>query len=352
MNRFYLFLLFIFLHSCRPLPSVTTFVDASSQLRKGVNTGFSAIQRTLQTNDLVDGKELIKDEKQLKEIMAKVDQSLLGITAYAGALNSLVASGNAGAKNAAQVADGLTKIVEQIVPQFGAGAPIVPIASDVIAKIYGQIAKVRAANNLYTIMTEADSTISAFQTVYSMINVQLIEYNKAVYRKKKQDILTLNSLTKNILDYKNALNNEQIVLYNELTLLSEFKSTTNTTEIKKRTLNTLKKIDSIIEKDTSNSVIEARQGELVMQSRRIDIEKNRIQPMVDRIEEAQQKYAEAYSAIEQLLRKSNEAIRIWAATHTEIKNQLQRKGTPNFQELTEIIEDVKELKEKIKKLNP
>lgn len=352
MNRFYFLLLFIFLNSCRPLPSVTTFVDASSQLRKGVNTGFSAIQRTLQTDDLVDGKELIKDEKQLKEIMTKVDQSLLGITAYAGALNSLVASGNAGAKNAAQVADGLTKIVEQIVPQFGAGAPIVPVASDLIAKIYGQIAKVRAANNLYTIMMEADSTVSAFQSVYSDINSQLLKYNKAIYQKKKVDILAPNSLTKNTLDYIDALNKEQIALYNELTLLSEFRSTTNTAEIAKRTLNTLKKIDPIIEKDTSNSGIEARQGDLVMQSKRIDTEKNRIQPMIVRIEEAQQKYAEEYSAIEQLLQKSNEAIRIWAATHTEIKNQLQRKGTPNFQELTEIIEDVRELKDKLKKLNP
>jgi hypothetical protein len=117
-------------------------------------------------------------------------------------------------------------------------------------------------------------------------------------------------------------------------------------------LNTLKKIDPVIEKDTSNFGIEARQENLVMQSRRIDNEKNRIQPMVVRIEEAQQKYADEYTAIDQLLRKSNEAIRIWAAAHTEIKNQLQRKGTPNFQELMEIVEDVKELKQKIKKLNP
>jgi hypothetical protein len=54
----------------------------------------------------------------------------------------------------------------------------------------------------------------------------------------------------------------------------------------------------------------------------------------------------------QLFNKSKDAIHAWTNAHTDIQAQLDKKVLPNFQELNDILNDLKEIREKLKALNP
>jgi hypothetical protein len=335
-------LLLITSESCRPLPKVTTFVAASSELRKGVNSGFTAVQRSLLSDDLLTNRELNRDAKQLKALFAIVDKTLLGTTAYAGALSNLVESGNSGEANAGQVADALTKIVDQVAP--APATALVGLTGEAVKRLYGQIARVRAAKDLKTIMDEANPTVDSLRVVFAKMTAQLIRYNRAVYLNKRQALLDSSALSKHIIDYETYLDKEQTAIFAKLALISQYKAGVSRPDAFAR----LKDMDALI---TTEAAIEPRQPELVEQSKRVEQEKARILPVTDRVRAARKRYADEFANIDQLFRKSGEALDSWADTHADIRKQLDQKKRPNFEELVGLIDDIKEIREKIKSLN-
>lgn len=331
--------------SCRPLPSVSTFVDASSQMRKGVAAGFDALNRSVLSDDLATDSGLSgADEKKLKELARTIDKVLLGITAYAGALNNLVESGNAGQKNATQVAGSLTQIVDQLAPK--PASAIFGLSAEQAAKLYGQIAKVRAANSLLQIMDEATPTVDTLGLKLAAMVGELIRLNRVVYQSRRNRVTAPNSLAKNSLDYERFLKEEQIKIFEKLAIISQYKSDGGRAE----TLDALKRKDPLGIKEPKD--IEPRQAELVGQSIRIDSELLRLKPVTEAMKAGQDRLAEEYNLIDQLFRKSNDVLATWSKTHTDIRQQLNRKQPPNFEELLATVDDLKELREKIKALHP
>ena len=335
------------LGSCRTLPPVTSFVDASSQMRKGMAAGFDALNNSLLSDDLSgSASELTGDEKELKALAGRMDRALLGITAYAGALGSLVESGNAGEKNAAQVANGLTQLVDQFAPQTA--STVVRFTAQEATKLYGQIARVRAANSLKAIMDEATPTVDTLGIKLTAMVNQLIRYNRSVYQSKRNTLTGPNTLAINSLDYERYLKQEQVKIFEKLALISKYKS--DVAPAQAETFTALKNIDPIF--ITQEKDIEPRQAALVSQSLRIDSELQRIKPVTDAVKTNQKHLVDEYNLIDQLFRKANDALATWTKANADIRQQLNKKQHPNFQELLSTVEDLQELRQKLNALKP
>jgi hypothetical protein len=352
-----IFLLTITITACRPLPKVSSFVEASSKMREGVNAGFVAVDQSLAANELLSVtttdrktsgilnntlKDLKENGKDLQKLSSMMDKSLLGISAYARSLNNLVETGNSGEKNALQASKALTDVANLIAPPQISAA--IGITQEGIAKIYGQIARVQAANSLKKIMEEASPTVMTYDTIFSKIIDQLSKYNQAVYQAKKQLLFTPFSLNTSLTDYEKELDSEYITLFRELTLISNYKNTKDAD-----VLVNLKKMDAFI---TDEKSLEARQNDLIIQTKNIEIEKSRILPVTAKLRVTEKKYLDESIIINQLFKKSKDAIHAWANAHTDIQAQLDKKQLPNFQELNDILGDLKEIREKLKALNP
>ncbi len=353
-----LILLFtILITACRPLPKVSSFVEASSKMREGVSAGFVAIDQSLSLNELLTVnssdkktaaeveatfKNLNENSKELRRFSQAMDKSMLGISAYARSLNNLVETGNSGEKNSLQASKALTDIANEIAPpQVSA---VIGITQEGIAKIYGQIARVKATNSLKKIMEEASPTVMTYDTIFSNMLDQLSRYNSSVYKLKRQLLFTPFSINSTLIDYEKELDSEYIKAFKELTLISNYRNTYNL-EI----LTSLKKMDILI---TDEKSLDSRQADLIEQTKKTEVEKQRISPIVEKLRATEKKYLDESIAINQLFNKSKDAIHAWTNAHTDIQEQLANKVLPNFQELNDILNDLKEIREKLKKLNP
>lgn len=352
-----LLLLTITITSCRTLPKITTFVEASSQMRKGINDSFLAVDKSLTANELTTIissdqssagaiattlSSLKNDGDKLKKVSKVVDGSLLGIVSYASALSNLVDKGNSGEKDALQVTKSLTDILELI--KVEPAATIVGITADGIAKINGQIAKVRAAKSLQKIMVEASPTLEEYGVMLPKLLDELKNYNRSVFQAKRQLLVMPNTMNKSIGDYNNELEKEYINIYREITLIANYKNDKSPANLEH-----LKSIDSFI---TDEKSAISRQSDLIAKSKDNERERERILPVVEKVRANQAKYLEDFSMVNQLLDKSKEAIRAWLKTNNDIQEQLEKKSLPNFQELIEIVDDLKTIREKLKNLNP
>jgi DNA-binding MarR family transcriptional regulator len=351
-----IFLLFL-IFGCQTLPKITTFVETSSQMRKGINDSFISIDKSLTANELTTTvssdqasagilantlMSLKSEGDKLKKMSKVVDNSLLGIVSYAGALNNLVDKGNSGEKDALQVTKALTDILNELKAE--PAATIVGLSAEGIAKINGQIARVRAAKNLQVIMQEANPTLEEYAVILPKLLDELKSYNRSVFQAKRQLLITPNTMNKSIADYNNELEKEYINIYQEITLIATYKNSRDSTILK-----TLKNMDPFI---TDAKSAFSRQSDLISKSKDNEKERERILPVVEKGRSIQAKFLEEYNTTNQLLEKSKDAIRAWTATHTNIQEQLQKKSLPNFQELIEIVDDLKAIREKLKTLNP
>jgi hypothetical protein len=271
-----------------------------------------------------------------------VDGSLLGVVSYAGALSNLVDKGNSGEKDALQVTKSLTDILELI--KVEPAARIVGITADGIAKINGQIAKVRAAKSLQKIMEEASPALEEYGVLLPKLLDSLKFYNRSVFQAKRQLLVMPNTLNKSIGDYSHELEKEYINIYREITLIANYKNDKSTANLER-----LKSMDALI---TDEKTAISRQSDLISKSKDNEKERERILPIVEKVRANQAKYLEDFSTVNQLLDKSKDAIRSWLRTHNNIQEQLEKKSLPNFQELIEIVDDLKTIREKLKNLNP
>jgi hypothetical protein len=74
MKKILIGLCFLTTVGCRTLPKITPFVDASSEMRKGMNAGASAIDKSLETSELsvivsTDNVE----QKRIKQTLLSLD---------------------------------------------------------------------------------------------------------------------------------------------------------------------------------------------------------------------------------------------------------------------------------------
>jgi hypothetical protein len=351
------FILFIATTSCRTLPKITPFVEASSEMRKSMNAGFVAINNSITVDELNEVisvnkgvertklknlRDLENETIKLRQTADVANKSMAGIIAYAGALNSLVESGNSGEKDALQVTNALTDILSQIVPK--PVSSIVGITENGIAKINEQIARVRASKKLKEIMDETSPILSDYNTVFLRMLDTLKDYNNSVYLFKKQILATPFSLNTSVRDYNKALDLDYITTFREIVLLSDYRNTKDL-----GTLDSLRKIDKLVSEDGSN--VEARQTTLIARSKEIETEKMRIFSMIEKIKTLQKRYNEEFNLTNQLFDKSKKAIAVWISTNADIRKQLDKKSLPNFAELNEIADELKDIREKIKNLS-
>jgi hypothetical protein len=355
MKKLPILLLVIITVSCRPLPKVTSFVDASVKMRESLRTGLSTIDQSVANNELLQVsasnkevvaiqnqwlKEINSDSRKLQELSGTLDKTMLGISAYAKSLDNIVEAGNSGEKNGLQAHKALTDMANTIAPQVGV---IVGLTQETFSKIYGQIARVKSAQTLKEIMAEAHPTIMAYDTILGKVIDQLIVYNQSVYVAKRQLLMLPTSLNRGVLDYDKELDGEIIKAYKVLTSISNFRNTKDSVSWK-----ALKKLDTSISDEKS---LDAKQTELVAQIKKVETEKTRIASAIEKLRATEKKYLDESQTIRQLFVKSKDAIHTWAENHATIQVQLDKKVLPNFQELNEILGDLKELKDKLKALN-
>jgi hypothetical protein len=361
-NIFKIFILIIISTGCRTLPKITPFVEASSEMRKGVNAGLLTIDNSLEMSELssivstsaenqktldTTLKSLKLSRIEIKKNAKNLDKTLNSVTAYAAALNTLTESGNSGEKNALEALKSLTDVLNQVSPPAGT---IVGITQKGVAKIAGEIAKVRAINKLRRVMDEASPIIDKYNEILPQVMDQILIINETVFSDKNEMILLPSSLNSNIMRYRNALENSPQYINNhkELYLIVLYENSTEKAK-KDGFFENIKKMDASI---TDEKDIEKKQLQLIEQIKLVDAEKIRISALVEKIVATQKKYFDENKAVKQLFEKSKESINAWSIAHKEIREKLGEKSAPNFINLLEIVDDMKVIREKLKSLNP
>jgi hypothetical protein len=361
MKKILIGLCFLTMVSCRTLPKITPFVDASSEMRKGMNAGASGIDKSLETSELslivstdnVEQKRikqtllsLDSSRKEIAKNASIVDNSMSSISAYAGALNNLTESGSSGEKNALEALKSLNDVLSIVATPT---VPFVNMTKEGIGKIVGEIAKAKALNKLTRIMDEATPVIERYDQILPKVIDNLIALNESIYSDKKTILLIPSSLNANVVRYQKTLedNPRYINNYKELSLIVQYESEENETK-KKGFFENIKRMEpSIKEEDISK-----RHLQIVEEIKLVDTEKVRIATMVEKVLSTHKRYGEDYQNINKLLKKSKQAVNAWASIHQEIKEKLGEKTAPDFMKLLDIVDDLKELREKIKTLNP
>jgi hypothetical protein len=267
------------------------------------------------------------------------------ISSYAGALNNLTESGSSGEKNALEALKSLNDVLSIVSPP---AVPIVNMTKEGIGKIVGEIAKAKALNKLTRIMDEATPVIERYNEILPKVIDNLIALNESIYSDKKALLLIPSSLNANVVKYQKALEDNPLYInnYKELSLIVQYESEENETK-KKGFFENIKRMDSSIKEED----ISKRHLQIVEEIKLVDTEKARIAMMVEKVLSTKKRYGEDHQNIDKLLKKSKQAVNAWASIHQEIKEKLGEKTAPDFMKLLDIVDDLKELREKIKTLN-
>jgi hypothetical protein len=355
-NIFKIFILIIISTGCRTLPKITPFVEASSEMRKGVKAGFDAVDNSLITSELTsivsihpDADNLLKNSLksldsnrvEMGKIAKVMDKAMLGITDYSGALNSLAESGNYGKKNTLQVTNALKGVLDQLSLQ--PISAVVGLTEQGVSNISKQIIAAIAAKKIKQLMDSTSPVLDQYNLYLSKILDELGKFNEEVYRGKSNLLVLSLSLNPIIRDYNKILDKAYISNFREIGVIEQYK-------LSKSKLNRelLLGINPSLVNDT---LIETRQQELILSLRNIEEQKQKIAPVIEKLTNNQKRYLEEKILINQLFKKTKEAITSWINSHENIRKQLGKKGSPNFQELIEIVDDLTTIKEKLKTLN-
>ena len=132
-----------------PLPDVSPFVSASSQLRAGVASGGAATAAELRR---LPGGDAYAD--QLAKEWAVRVRLCDALVRYAQSLNDITKSGTQGRESVSAVADSVTALASAasiVIPAAGA----VGVGLDTARFVYAQVALVRASNSLEAALTAA-----------------------------------------------------------------------------------------------------------------------------------------------------------------------------------------------------
>lgn len=225
-NYFFFLLVTFFLTGC-PFPDVKDFSDATTLMSTSIS---NSARETLDI--LVESYENQKIEddifnfanqekkdysKEIREKWKTVDKTLSSLISYADALNSIAHAGQKGQESFNNVGNAIGGLAS------AAGIPAIPAAATEAGKfIYGEIAKIRAANSLKEVTTAADTSIQIIADIFLEDLDVLKRLNDAA-----KSILLKQHFTIEVdryRNYHNSLVEKELNLIKKITLLNDYEN--------------------------------------------------------------------------------------------------------------------------------
>lgn len=226
-SNFSFFLIVTFFLTGCPFPDVKKFSDATALMSTSIS---NSARETL--NILAESYENQKIEDDIfnfanqekkdynKEIRGKwksVDKTLSSLISYADALNSIAHAGQKGQESFNNVGEAIGGLAS------AAGIPALPSAATEAGKfIYGEIAKIRAANSLKEVTTAADTSIQIIANILLKDLDVLKRLNYAA-----ESILLEQHFTIEVDRYRNYYNSlieKELNLIKKITILNDFEN--------------------------------------------------------------------------------------------------------------------------------
>jgi hypothetical protein len=190
-----------------PLPDVTPFVSASSQLRSGVASGGAATAAELRRLPGGDAQA----DRLAKEWAARV-KLCDALVRYAQSLQDITRSGQQGRESVQAIADSVTALASAAsIAMPAAGA--VSVVTDTARFVYGHIALVRASDSLEAALTAAapavDEVTDAIARDIALLASLLTTANNSYQQELAQKY-------SNVLGYRRQLERRRTAAYSRL----------------------------------------------------------------------------------------------------------------------------------------
>lgn len=332
----------LLLPGCRRPLQLMPLVETTTELRRSLSDGFMALNRSL-TEAPPD--EFTAEARQIQAITAATDSALLGLGAYASALNQLAAAGTTGRTNAEQAAASLQGIVSVFAsPALGA---VLGLSTAALSKLYGQIAQVKTARSLQGIMAAADPAVQTSCQQIAGILQEITLYSRAFYRSRSEAVTAPGTLARQLLDYEFFLKKEQQLLIEKLALLAELNTSARPAEALAR----LQRLDSTARLRTAAEV-ELRLQQLLKRSKQLDEELARISPAGAEARRQQADFIRKETELAALLARSQQTLAALQKAHQALQQQLGERIPPNFGVLAELTHDLNALRSQLRQQTP
>lgn len=136
------------------LPDVGPFVEGTAQLRGAVAASGAAVEQELR-----HGLGADEYADKLKTDWEARNASMIAMLRYAQSLSEIVAAGNEGSASAGKVADAVRGLAEAAGIAIPGSPAAAAVATDAVKFLYGQIATIRAADQLAGALDEAQPAV-------------------------------------------------------------------------------------------------------------------------------------------------------------------------------------------------
>jgi len=180
-------LLVVVLVSCKSLPDVGPFVDATYQLKSAVSESGQTVASELRyINDIG-----AKWSDQLEKDWKARNRAFTAMAAYADSLQAIIASGQGGNQAAGELADSVKGLAEAAGITLPGSPAAIAVATDSIKLIVENINKARAAKSLEDAMVKAnpavEQTIRLISADLQDLDELFLIANKMVEKKFRAD---------------------------------------------------------------------------------------------------------------------------------------------------------------------
>lgn len=321
---------------CRPLPNIEPFADQTVTMTSAIGKSFSQTESLLSQTDICNG-----EVKKLRDSWNQTRQTLTSLIAYSDALASLVESGKKGEEVGKTLAGTLKDLAAKVgLKPVSEGLEIV---TGPAAKIYGEIAKIRAKKSLKKAVETAQPVIEEISKIIIKNLDALNEINKTT----ELELLRINDESeryKFVVPYYKAMLSLDEIHVKELTLIAQYLTDPVQYEL---TLGGIK-----IKRPEELPIrpqVEERQRKLLLLSKSIQHAISWYRNVYESYLEREREIKENTKNTSRIIRISKAAIRTWASTHKKLKKTLNKKQRLSIRELASKISDINEVYKSFKK---
>jgi hypothetical protein len=183
--RGFIILVFVsaMLGGCATLPDTSNYTTATIQVKQLVETVGNVVEIELDSAGTVSGQKVKDFQKAWKTTVSSLDAMIT----YAESIEQIVDAGNKGANSARQVADSVKKLADSVKVDAltGAAGEVFGVAANTGAFVYGEIAKIGAANNLDDALSKADPWVVR---ISNMVQLQVEDAGRLFHRQIKDQV--------------------------------------------------------------------------------------------------------------------------------------------------------------------
>lgn len=322
----------LFITGCSSsIPDISPFGEQTTLMVSAIDNGYGQAEALLSMTDISSEKLVV-----LGNSWNQTRITLNAVVAYSDALTAIAVSGTKGSEAAGGVADALQGLIGKVGPMVGvAGIPEGVIGA--FKEINKTVAAIRARSKLKDAVGEAQPAIKIISDIIAANLKNLGEVNRAAGKEVERAHFEENQV---LVNYYNSLVREDERIVKLLTLFLDYQG--GDTEVLLSLLSKDKELKEIRERNGSISAkdIKERQNYWLEQSKTVHSELKRYSQRYEGYSTTLWEIKYLTNNGNEIIRKSQFAVKSWAGAHGNLKTALDRNGRMSIIGFAAAVQDV------------